>query len=73
MRDVEVVLSPDVEGTVKSFSEHRSFGFVSCDGIGGDGWFTAASMEVSSLNDHSLLSALSETFQQGLEVESMLL
>ena len=58
----EVVLLPEVEGTGKSFSDHRSIG----DGIGEDGWFGDVSSEVSSLNDHSLLSALSEAFQQGL-------
>ena len=54
-RDVEVVLLSEVEGTVKSFSDHCSYGFVSCDGIGGDGWFVAASL-------------VSQPFQQLLEV-----
>jgi cold shock CspA family protein len=45
VRDVKVVLLPEVEGTVKSFSDHSSYGFVSCDGIDGDIWFAAASVE----------------------------
>ena len=72
-RDVEAVLIPEVGGTVKSFGGHRSFGVVSCDGSGGDGWFAAASLKVSSVNAHSLRSALSEeAFKQGSEVDSIL-
>ena len=71
MRDVEFSVVPEVEGTVKSFSDHRNFGFVFCDAFVGDGRFPA-SLEVSSLNNHSLFSAPSDAFQQGLEVESIL-
>ena len=54
------------------FRGHHSFGVVSCDGIGGGGWFAAASLEISSLNAHSLFSALSEAFKRGSEVDSIL-
>ena len=64
VRDVQAALLPEVEWTVKSFSDHRSLGFVSCDGIGGGGRFAATSLEVSSLNDRSLLSARSETLSK---------
>ena len=38
---VKVVLLPEGEGTIKSSSDHRRYGLVSCDGVGGDGWFEA--------------------------------
>uniref|UniRef100_A0A7S1F110 CSD domain-containing protein n=1 Tax=Noctiluca scintillans TaxID=2966 RepID=A0A7S1F110_NOCSC len=43
-REVEVVLLPEVNATVKSFSDQSGYGFVSCDGIDGDVWFAGAAV-----------------------------
>jgi len=43
-REVEVVLLPEVNATVKTFSDQSGYGFVSCDGINGDVWFAGAAV-----------------------------
>jgi len=44
-RQVEVILLSPLDGVVKSYSERKNYGFVSCYGVKEDVWFAASGVE----------------------------
>eukprot|EP00450_Noctiluca_scintillans_P011766 CAMPEP_0194491374 /NCGR_PEP_ID=MMETSP0253-20130528/10279_1 /TAXON_ID=2966 /ORGANISM="Noctiluca scintillans" /LENGTH=412 /DNA_ID=CAMNT_0039332101 /DNA_START=139 /DNA_END=1377 /DNA_ORIENTATION=- len=44
-RDVEIILEPAMDGRVKSYSDQKGYGFVSCPSLEQDVWFASACVQ----------------------------